>query len=164
MDESLKRIKLIQQNQAQNAKVKSLYSELVYFYEYILELVYSERNPNILKQLLELDLSKPFPYRDTSKIRDDFKELFLEDDCLNADLNTYWMNIYGRLSYILKGRSPKIHQGQIEWLQMSFFDIFKQYRFLEEHIVEYKDFYEEYVIHEKARILIFCYLFLDTRY
>ena len=164
MDKSLEQLKLIQLNQAQNVKVKSLHSELVYYYEYILELVYRERNPNILKQLLELDLCKPFPYRDTSKISDDFKKFFLEDDCINADLNTYWMSINGKLSYILKGRSPKIPQGQIEWLQMSFFDIFKQYRFLEEHIIKYKDFYEEYVTHEKARILIFCYLFLDNRY
>ena len=164
LDESIKQIRLNQRNSAQNAKVISLHSELVSFYEYILELVYRERNPTILKQLLELDISKHFPYLDTSKIGYDFKELFLDADCLNADLNTYWMSIYGKLSYILRGRSQNIPQGQIDWLKKSFFDIFKQYRFLEEHISKYPGFYETYINHEKARTLILCYLFLESRY
>lgn len=116
----------------------------------------------MLNKLLALDLCKPFPYTDTSKIKSDFKELILEDDCINADLNTYWMNINGNLSYILRGRSQNIPQCQIDWLQMSFFNLFQQYSFLEEHIGLYPGFYEEYIKYEKARNLIFCYLFLEA--
>ncbi|MCZ8535293.1 YxiJ family protein [Psychrobacillus psychrodurans] len=162
MSESLRLITLSGLDQAQNAKVKSLHSELVPFFEYILELVYREKNPNMLSKLLALDLCKPFPYCDTSKIMSDFKELILEEDCINADLNTYWMNINGNLSYILRGRSQKIPQDQRDWLNMSFFDLFQQYSFLEEHIGLYPGFYEEYINYEKARIFIFCYLFLEA--
>ena len=162
MSKSLRLITLSGLDQAQNAKVKSLHSELVPFFEYILELVYREKNPYMLNKLLALDLCKPLPYTDTSKIMSDFKELILEDDCINADLNTYWMNINGILSYILSGRSQNIPQGQIDWLQMSFFNHFQQYSFLEEHIGLYPGFYEEYIKYEKARNLIFCYLFLEA--
>ncbi|SEN87630.1 YxiJ-like protein [Paenisporosarcina quisquiliarum] len=162
MSESLSLVTLSRLNQAQNVKVKTLHSELVPFFEYTLELVYREKNPIMLNRLLALDLCKPFPYCDTSKIMSDFKEYILEDDCINADLNTYWMNINGNLSYILRGRSQNIPQGQIDWLQMSFFDLFQQYSFLEEHIGRYPGFNEEYLNYEKARILIFCYLFLNV--
>lgn len=73
MIKSLKLITLSRLDQVQNAKVKSFHSEVVPFFEYILELVYREKNPNMLNKLLALDLCKPFPYRDTSKIMSDFK-------------------------------------------------------------------------------------------
>lgn len=65
-------------------------------------------------------LTQPFPYRDTSKIYQDFKESFSEEDCLNADLNTYWMYIAGSLSYVLNGKANKILKNQIERMHLSF--------------------------------------------
>lgn len=103
-------------------------------------------------------LYSPFPYSDTYKIQDDFKNELSEDDCLTGDLNTYWMNIAGSLSYVLKGSVKRIPQGQKDWLHLSFFDIFHQYRFLEEKIADYPTFNEEYMNHEKVRKLLLDYL------
>ena len=110
-----------------------------------------------LKSLKE-SLYNPFPYRDTDKIQEDFIKELSEEDCLTGDLNTYWMNIAGSLSYVLKGNSKGIPKGQIEWLHLSFFDIFHQYRFLEEKMANYPTFYEEYLKNEKARKLLLDYL------
>lgn len=110
-----------------------------------------------LKSLKE-SLYNPFPYRDTDKIQEDFIKELPEEDCLTADLNAYWMNIAGSLSYVLKGNSKGIPKGQIEWLDLSFFDIFHQYRFLEEKMAEYPTFNEVYMNYEKARKLILDYL------
>ena len=66
---------------------------------------------NIIKQLNEIknELEKPFPYRDTDKIQEDFRTEFLslsdEEDCLTGDFNTYCMNIAGTLSYVLAGKN-----------------------------------------------------------
>ncbi|MFP5116478.1 YxiJ family protein [Bacillaceae bacterium C204] len=100
----------------------------------------------------------PFPSKDTAKMQKDFKRKFSKQDCLNADLNTYWMNIPGCLSYVLRGNQSKIPQGQIEGLKLSFFDTFEQYRFLEENISNYPTFYDEYMNNEKTRKLLLEYL------
>ena len=162
MNNKTKRIQSQQLIPAQNVHMISPHSYVAYYYEYILKMVSKEKMPNLLKEVLQLDLLKPFPYKDTSKLHADFKEHFLEDDCINGDLNTYWMTISGSLSYILRGYPKEVPQSQIEWLGWSFFDRFKQYRFLEQHIPNYPVFYEEYSNHEKARIVILCYLFLES--
>lgn len=146
----------------QNVQMISPHTYVAYFYESHLKMVSREKMPNLLKQVLQLDLLKPFPYNDTSKIRADFKEHFLETDCINGDLNTYWMNISGSLSYILRGTPKKVPKKQKEWLGRSFFDIFKPFQFLEPHIHNYPVLFEEYHTHEKARMVILCYLFLET--
>lgn len=107
---------------------------------------------------LKASLYNPFPYRDTDKIQEDFNKELSKEDCLTGDLNTYWMNIVGSLSYVLRGNSKRIPQGQLEWLHLSFFDIFHQYRFLEEKVADYPTFYEEYMNNEKARKLLLDYL------
>jgi hypothetical protein len=115
---------------------------------------------NILKQLTEIknDLDKPFPYRDTDKIQEDFRTEFLnlsdEEDCLTGDFNAYCNNIAGTLSYVLAGKTNKIPQGQIEMLQKSFFDFFKQYKFFEDKIETYNDFFQEYKNFEQTRKLL----------
>jgi hypothetical protein len=115
---------------------------------------------NILKQLTEIknELDKPFPYRDTDKIQDDFQREFLnlsdEEDFLVGDFNTYCMNIAGTLSYVLAGRANKIPQGQIEMLQKSFFNFFKQYKFFEGKIETYNDFFQKYKNFEQTRKLL----------
>ncbi|MEH6958075.1 YxiJ family protein [Neobacillus drentensis] len=115
---------------------------------------------NILKQLTEIknELGKPFPYSDTDKIQDDFQTEFLnlsdEEDCLVGDFNTYCMNIAGTLSYVLAGKTNKIPQGQIEMLQKSFFDFFKQYKSFEDKIETYNDFFQEYKNFEQTRKLL----------
>jgi hypothetical protein len=110
-----------------------------------------------LKAIKE-SIEKPFPYGDTYKIQEDYNKELSEDDTLTADLNTYWMNIAGSPSYVLKGIPNKIPQGQIDWLRLSFFDIFQQYRFFEDKIADYPSFYEEYKNNEKARKLLLDYL------
>ncbi|MGN7402905.1 YxiJ family protein [Cytobacillus praedii] len=160
MNKKTKRIQTQLLVQAENVYMNAPRLYLAYFYEYTLKMVAREKMPNILKQVLQLDLLKSFPYSETSKLHADFKGHFLETDCINGDLNTYWMAISGSLSYILRGYPQKVPQGQIEWLGRSFFDRFKQYRFLEPHIHNYPFFYEEYSNHEKARIIILCYLFI----
>jgi hypothetical protein len=129
-------------------------------------LVYIEKHPYILNELLKIgkNLKSPFPYRVTEKIQDDFSNHFSEDDCLNGDLNTYWMNIVASSNYIVRGKSRGISKESIEWLKTSFFDIFKQYKFLEVHIDKYPIFYKEYINHEKARMLILYYLFLENNH
>ncbi|MFJ7513241.1 YxiJ family protein [Peribacillus simplex] len=107
---------------------------------------------------LKKNLYNPFPYRDTDKIQEDFNKELSEEDCLTGDLNTYWMNIAGSLSYVLRGNSKRIPQGQLEWLHISFFDIFHQYRFLEEKMADYPTLYEEYMNNEKVRQLLLKYL------
>lgn len=107
-------------------------------------------------------LQKPFPYRDTDKIQKDFCEDFskLADDenWLTADFNTYCMNIAGTLSCVLRGKSQHIPNGQIKMLRFSFFEFFNQYKFLEDNITQYSEFYQEYMNYEKARKLILGYL------
>jgi len=103
-------------------------------------------------------LHNPFPYRDIYKIQHDFMKEINTDDILTADLNTYWLNIAGSLSYVLRGKSKVIPQGQIEWLQLPFYGIFHQYCFLQERMINYPTFYGEYMKHEKVRELLVEYL------
>ncbi|EOR24611.1 MULTISPECIES: YxiJ family protein [Bacillaceae] len=112
--------------------------------------------------LINEKLQKPFPYRDTDKIQEDYSNAFSklsdDDNWLTADFNTYCMNIAGSLSYVLIGKSNKIPKGQIEMLRFSFFEFFKQYRFFEDNITQYDGFYQEYMDFEKARKLLLQYL------
>ncbi|MCP1146088.1 YxiJ-like family protein [Lysinibacillus endophyticus] len=112
--------------------------------------------------LINEKLQKPFPYRDTDKIQEDYSNAFSklsdDDNWLTADFNTYCMNIAGTLSYVLIGKSNKIPKGQIEMLRFSFFEFFKQYRFFEDNITQYDGFYQEYMDFEKARKLLLQYL------
>jgi hypothetical protein len=54
----------------------------------------------------------------------------------------------------LAGNTNKIPKSQIELLQKSFFDLFTQYKFFEDKIGNYKDFYDEYKKFEETRKLI----------
>lgn len=103
-------------------------------------------------------LHQPFPYRDTRKMKCDYKNLLTEDDCINADLNYYWMNIAGTLSYVLDEKEDKIPFQQIQRLRISFFDWFPQYHFLEKDMKKYLLFYRDYTNYEKARKLLLYYL------
>lgn len=77
-----------------------------------------------------------------------------EEEKLAGDFNTYCMNIAGTLSYVLAGKINKIPQGQIEMLERSFFDFFKQYKFFKDEIETYIDFFQQYKAFEQARTLL----------
>jgi hypothetical protein len=115
-------------------------------------------NISINLKEVENELHNPFPYDDIEKIQDDFRfefeKLSSEADEFTGDFNTYSMNIAGSLSYVLAGNSYKIPKHQIQNLQFSFFDFFNQYKFLEDKVADYKDFYKEYSAFEKARRLL----------
>ncbi|WP_319017920.1 YxiJ family protein [Priestia megaterium] len=113
---------------------------------------------NNLKQL-EVELHQPFPHDDVDKMKNEFNEKFREDDVLTADLDSYWANIAGSLSYVLKGKTKKIPQNQIDELKLTFFEAFPQYSFLEKEISTYPSLHEEYKVYEKARELMLRYLF-----
>ena len=113
---------------------------------------------NDLKQL-EVELYHPFPHAEVDKMKNEFNEKFREDDVLTADLDSYWANIAGILSYVLKGKTKKIPQHQLNELTLTFFEVFPQYSFLEKEIFRYPTFYEEYKIYEKTRLLMLNYLF-----
>jgi len=127
----------------------------------IVKLTYTGENMNnILKQLTEIEgeLTKPFPYRDTDQIQEDFRVDFskLSDDenWLTSDFNDYSTNIAGTLSYVLLGKTNKIPQAQVEMLNKSFFELFNQYKFFEDQIESYNDFYKEYKTFEHTRKLL----------
>jgi hypothetical protein len=115
---------------------------------------------NIIKQLTAIKpkLDKAFPYKDSDQIQEDFRDEFLtlsqQDESLNGDFNDFCMNIAGTLSYVLAGKTDRIPKSQIEILQMSFFDRFQQYKFLEYEIGNYKEFFEEYTNFEETRKLL----------
>lgn len=117
---------------------------------------------NTIQKLRSIELHNPFPYRDTEKIQVDFDSDFmkLDDDknCLNGDFNTYCSNIAGTLSYVFAGKTAEIPQRQIELLQLSFFNLFPQYKFIENRIAEYKEFSQEYKNFEEARMLLLNHL------
>ncbi|XIH76022.1 hypothetical protein C1N57_26685 (plasmid) [Priestia aryabhattai] len=119
------------------------------------------RKLTILDELKKLndDLYHPFPHEDICKIQDKFSVKLHEDDLLTADFNSYWMNIAGSLSYMLKGKTKKIPRNQIDELKLTFFEAFPQYSCLEEEISTYPNLYEEYKVYEKARELMLSYLF-----
>ena len=114
----------------------------------------------IYKELLAIkeSLHTPFPYSDIYKMQHDFIKELNPDDILTADLSTYWANIAGSLGYVERRKSQAIPQGQIDWLQLTFYDIFHQYYFLQESMINYPTFYAEYRNHEKARELLVDYL------
>ncbi|MEK4712563.1 MULTISPECIES: YxiJ family protein [Sporosarcina] len=116
------------------------------------ELIYKEL------QVIKDSLHIPFPYSDIYKIQEDFIKEINPNDILTADLSAYWANIAGSLGYIERGKSEAIPQGQIDWLQLTFYDIFHQYYFLQESMINYPTFYAEYMNHEKARELLVDYL------
>ena len=116
------------------------------------ELIYKEL------QVIKDSLHIPFPYSDIYKIQEDFIKEINPNDILTADLSAYWANIAGSLGYIERGKSEAIPQGQIDWLQLTFYDIFPQYCFLQVSMINYPTFYEEYMNHEKARELLVDYL------
>lgn len=119
------------------------------------------RKLTILDELKKLnnDLYHPFPHEDICKVQDKFSGKLHEDDLLTADFNSYWMNIAGSLSYMLRGKTKKIPQNQIDELKLTFFEVFPQYSFLEKEISTYKNLYEEYKMYEKTRELMLRYLF-----
>ena len=119
------------------------------------------RNLTILGELKKLnnDLYHPFPHEDIRKIQDKFSEKLHEHDLLTADFNSYWMNIAGSLSYILKGKTKEIPQNQIDELKLTFFEVFPPYSFLEKEISTYPSLYKEYRVYEKVRELMLSYLF-----
>ncbi|WP_033706847.1 YxiJ-like family protein [Bacillus mycoides] len=109
-------------------------------------------------QKMHSPLYKPFPYRDTRKLQQDYKNTFTEDDCINADLNYYWMHTAGTLIRVLNKNEKKISFQRILWLRKSFFEWFPQYRFLETEIVKYPILYRDFMNYEKARKLLLYYL------
>lgn len=117
---------------------------------------------NMIKQLESIQLDNPFPYRDTDKIQDDFCSDFMkladDENSLVGDFNTFCMNVAGTLSYVLAGKEKSIPQGQIEKLQLSFFNWFPQYKFIEGKIDDYKEFGQEYRSFEEARNLLLKHL------
>ncbi|KRE21305.1 YxiJ family protein [Paenibacillus sp. Soil522] len=117
---------------------------------------------NVIRKLTSIELDSPFPYRDTDKIQVDFRSDFMKltDDknFLTGDFNTFCMNIAGTLSYVLAGRTGDIPQRQIEKLQLSFFNWFQQYKFIEDRISDYEEFCREYKNFEEARMLLLKYL------
>lgn len=117
---------------------------------------------NVIQKLTSIELDNPFPYKDTDKIQVDFRSDFMKltDDknSLVGDFNTYCMNIAGTLSYILAGKTAEIPQRQIEKLQLSFFNWFQQYKFIEDIINDYEVFSREYKNFEEARMLLLMYL------
>ena len=117
---------------------------------------------NDLKQL-EVELYRSFPHDEVDKMKNEFNEKFREDDVLTADLDSYWANIAGSLSCVLKGKTKKIPQHQINELRLTFFEVFPQYSFLEKELFRYLTFYEEYKIYEKTRLLMLNYLFNSSQ-
>ncbi|WP_002147602.1 YxiJ-like family protein [Bacillus cereus] len=109
-------------------------------------------------QKMHSPLYKPFPYRDTRKLQQDYKNTFTEDDCINADLNYYWMHTAGTLIRVLNKNEKKISFQRIKWLRKSFFEWFPQYLFLETKIVKYPILYRDFMNYEKARKLLLYYL------
>lgn len=73
------------------------------------------------------------------------------------------MNVAGTLSYVLTGKEKEIPQRQIDLLQMTFFEWFPQYKFIEEKISDYAEFSKEFKSFEEARSLLLQYLFTPNR-
>ncbi|MFJ8455717.1 YxiJ-like family protein [Bacillus paramycoides] len=114
----------------------------------------------IFNELLKMHslLNKPFPNRDTRKLQQDYKNTLSEDDCINADLNYYWIHTAGTLSRVLNKNEHKISFQQILRLRKSFFECFPQYRILETEIVKYPILYRDFMNFEKARKLLLYHL------
>ena len=111
---------------------------------------------DILKRLTEIkvELRKPFPTEDINKIDKDFRTEFLSlpgEIDFYEDFRYYCVNIAGTLSYVLSDEINQIPQGQIDMLYKSFFEYYNQYEFLEDQIVNYNYFFQEYKTFEQAR-------------
>jgi len=111
-----------------------------------------------LKQLNN-ELYHPFPHDNVWEIQNKFNEKLQEDDILTADLDSYWANIAGSLSYILKGKIKRIPVNQINDLKLTFFEAFPQYSFLEREFSKYTTLHQEYKTYEKVRKLMLKYVF-----
>ncbi|PEI74016.1 YxiJ-like family protein [Bacillus wiedmannii] len=109
-------------------------------------------------QKMHSPLHKPFPYRTTGKLQRDLKSKFTDDDCINADLNYYWMHTAATLNSVLNKKEKNISFQQIKWLRKAFFEWFPQYRFLEKEIVKYPILYRDFMNYEKARKLLLYYI------
>lgn len=107
----------------------------------------------MIHELRSIELDNPFPYRDTDKIQEDFhsgfKKLREDENSFVGDFNTYCMNIAGTLSYVLAGKTEEIPQRQIEKLELSFFNWFPQYTFIEDSIGLYQELIESTVTSRK---------------
>jgi hypothetical protein len=132
-------------------------------FENLYESLFRSKPSNISSELLAMEpiLTMPFPFLDTKKIKKDFKALFNEGDILEADLNSYWMNIAGSYSYLMRGKFLEIPSQHIERLKFSFFDKFEKYKFFSLSIGNYPSFYMQYMTNEKARMLILYSIFLE---
>ena len=103
--------------------------------------------------------TNPFPYNDLTLLREEFQDEFenVKDECINGDLNTYWMFIDGMggggLKTILDDSLERYRVKKM--LQKTFFDWFPKYRFLERYdLGEYKDLDLEFKIYDKVRFLL----------
>ncbi|EOO21020.1 MULTISPECIES: YxiJ-like family protein [Bacillus cereus group] len=109
-------------------------------------------------QKMHRPLFKPFPSRATGKLQRDLKSKFTDEDCINADLNYYWMHTAATLNSVLNKKEKNISFQQIQWLRKSFFEWFPQYRFLETEIVKYPILHRDFMNYEKSRKLLLYYL------
>ncbi|MFK4468394.1 YxiJ-like family protein [Bacillus sp. RC252] len=109
-------------------------------------------------QKMHSPLFKPFPSRATGKLQRDLKSKFTDEDCINADLNYYWMHTAATLNSVLNENEENITFQQIKWLRKSFFEWFPQYCFLETEIVKYPILYRDFMNYEKVRKLLRYYL------
>lgn len=113
----------------------------------------------IYEQLMmkRVNLYHPFPFEEIRKINNLFIQ-FHQLDNLSPDLNTYWMNIAGSLSYVSKGCSHKIPLTQMNLLKTTFYQQYPAYEFLEELIEDYPFLLAEYKRYEEVRVLLIAYL------
>ncbi|AFC29096.1 hypothetical protein PM3016_2208 [Paenibacillus mucilaginosus 3016] len=121
----------------------------------------SNTDPRIQK-LKKMNIATPFPSRDISKMmvdfRHDFQKLGGQAICFNADFAEYCMVIAGTLSYVLTGKSNEIPQIQIDYIKLSFFTWYPQYKFIEGRMSEYKEFNRRYENNEEVRMLLLEFL------
>lgn len=97
------------------------------------------------------------PYEDLTKIHNDFGHSYPLED-LSPDLNTYWMNIAGSLSYVANKRQDQLPQGQITLLASNFFEQFPTYEFLKWVMKDYPLFLDKYLLYDEVRVLLLAYL------
>ncbi|MBO2944336.1 hypothetical protein JJQ72_10190 [Paenibacillus sp. F411] len=102
------------------------------------------------------ELCTAFPYEDIYKMKKDFEYDFasLEDECFNADFSEYCALMVGTISYILIDDAVSIPAKQIKLLDKDFFQMFPQYSFIQSSIINYPEFHNKYVLHEKVRKLL----------
>jgi hypothetical protein len=114
-----------------------------------------------LEKMYKDELSKPFPYDDTSRMKKDFQSQFsVLADALDfsPDFNNYIMTIAGSISYVFKGKEKEIPQKQVQLLNHNFFDRFPKYKFIEISIDVYSKFNDTYMSYERARKLLLDFL------